>query len=110
MDPSTPSMAACSASPGSTQRELEAALNLRVAQQQSQEITWNKRAPPKASTASVTLLLSDYDTYKKQNGLRTLHECCGKSFLTLLAGVMQIEVPDAAYDVYERHNNLYHHS
>ena len=95
INPSTPSMAARSASPGSTQRELEEALNLRVAQQQSQEVTWNKRAPPKASTASVTLLLSDYDIYKKQNGLRTLHECCGKSFLTLLAGVMQIEVPDA---------------
>ena len=59
-NPSTPSMAA---SATSTQQEQEAALNLRVAQQQSQEVTWNKRASPKASTGSVALLLSDYDVY-----------------------------------------------
>ena len=91
--PSTSSMAA---SAGSTQQELEAALNLRVAQQQSQEVTWNKRASPKASTGSVALLLSDYDVYKKQNGMRTLHECCGQPFLTLVAGVMQVVIPDSA--------------
>ena len=84
------------ASASSTQQELEAALNLRVVQQQSQEVTWNKRASPKASTASVALLLSDYDIYKKQNGIRTLHECCGQKFLTLVAEIMQVAIPDAA--------------
>ena len=74
-NPSPPSLTASSASPSApTQQELEKALNLRVAQQQSQEVAWYKRAAPKASTGSVTLLLSDYDVYKKANGTRTLHE------------------------------------
>ena len=42
--PSTPPMVA---SDGPIQKELGAALDLRVAQQQSQDVAWNRRAAPK---------------------------------------------------------------
>ena len=38
------------ASDGPIQKELEAVLNLRVAQQQSQEVAWNRRTAPKPFT------------------------------------------------------------
>jgi len=65
-------------------------------QQQSQEVDWNKRPPIKATMASVTKLLKDFDIYKRKQGVKSLHECCGIEFLTLLEGVMAVDIPDPA--------------
>ena len=46
--------------------------------------------------ASVTRLLKDFDIYKRKQGVKSLHECCGIEFLTLLEGVMAVDIPDAA--------------
>jgi len=46
--------------------------------------------------ASVTKLLKDFDIYKRKQGVKSLHECCGIEFLTLLEGVMAVDIPDAA--------------
>ena len=78
------------------QSALDDALRARAVQQQSQEVDWNKRPPIKATMASVTKLLKDYDIYKRKQGVKSLHECCGIEFLTLLEGVMAVDIPDAA--------------
>ena len=78
------------------QSALDDALRARAVQQQSQEVDWNKRPPIKATMASVTKLLKDFDIYKRKQGVKSLHECCGIEFLTLLEGVMAVDIPDAA--------------
>ena len=85
-----------SASATAPQSALDEALRARAIQQQSREADWNKRSPTKATSASVTRLLSDFDIYKRKQGVKSLHECCGIEFLNLLAGVMAVEIPDAA--------------
>ena len=78
----------CATSP---QSALDEAL-----QQQSQEVDWNKRPPIKVTMASATRLLKDFDVYKQKQGVKSLHECCGPEFLTLLEGTMAVDIPDAA--------------
>ena len=46
--------------------------------------------------ASVTRLLKDFDVYKRKQGVKSLHECCGIEFLTLLERVMAVDIPDPA--------------
>ena len=84
------------ASTTALQSVLDDALRARAVQQQSQEVDWNKRPPIKATMASVTRLLTDFDIYKRKQGVKSLHECCGIEFLTLREGVMAIGISDAA--------------
>ena len=84
------------ASTTALQSVLDDALRARAVQQQSQEVDWNKRPPIKATMASVTRLLKDFDIYKRKQRAKSLHECCGIEFLTLLEGVMAVDIPDAA--------------
>ena len=85
-----------SASATAPQSALDEALRARAIQQQSQEVDWNKRPPTKTTLASVTRLLSDFDIYKRKQRVKSLHECCGIEFLTLLEGVMAVDILDAA--------------
>ena len=93
-----PLMAASTSSVCATtsQSVLDEALRARAVQQQSQEVDWNKRPPIKATMASVTRLLKDFDVYKRKQGVKSLHKCCGPEFLTLLEGTMAVDIPDAA--------------
>ena len=61
-----------------------------------QEVDWINRPHIKATMASVTRLLKDFDVYKRKQGVKSLHECCGIEFLTLLEGVMAVDIPDTA--------------
>jgi hypothetical protein len=78
------------------QSALDEALRTRAIQQQQQEVDWNKRPLMKATLVSVTQLLKDFDVYKRKQGVKSLHECCGPEFLTLLEGTMAVDIPDAA--------------
>jgi len=59
-------------------------------------VDWNKRPLIKATMASVTKLLKDFDVYKRKQGVKSLHECCGPEFLLLLEGTMAVVIPDSA--------------
>ena len=50
------------------QSALDEALRARGIQEQPQEVDWNKRPPIKATLASVTRLLKDFDVYKRETG------------------------------------------
>ena len=91
----SPSLAASSSRASSPQTALDEALRARAIQQQPQEVAWNKRSLPKTTLASVTLLLKDFDVYKRKQGVKSLHDCCGVEFLTLLEGAMDVKIPDA---------------
>jgi len=88
-------LAASSSRAPSPQTALDEALRARAIQQQPQEVAWNKRSLPKTTLASVTLLLKDFDVYKRKQGVKSLHDCCGVEFLTLLEGAMDVKIPDA---------------
>jgi hypothetical protein len=90
-----PSLAASSSGISSPQTDLDEALRARAIQQQPQEVAWSKRSLTKATLASVTLLLKDFDIYKRKQGVKSLHDCCGVEFLTLLEGAMNVTIPDA---------------
>jgi len=91
----SPSLAASISRASSSQTALDEALRARAIQQQPQEVAWNKRSLPKTTLASVTLLLKDFDVYKRKQGVKSLHDCCGVEFLTLLEGAMDVKIPDA---------------
>ena len=91
----SPSLVARSSGASSPQTDLDEALRARAIQQQPQEVAWSKRLPTKATLASVTLLLKDFDIYKRKQGVKSLHDCCGVEFLTLLEGAMDVKIPDA---------------
>ena len=40
-------------------------------------------------------ITKDFDIYKKKQGVKSLHDCCGVEFLTLLEGAMNVTIPDA---------------
>ena len=82
----TPSLAASSSGISSPQTDLDEALRARAIQQQPQEVAWSKRSLTKATLASVTLLLKDFDIHKRKQFVKSLHDCCGVEFLTLLEG------------------------
>ena len=90
----TPSLAASTSVAPSPQTDLDEALRARAIQQQPQEVAWSKRSLTKATLASVTLLLKDFDIYKRKQGVKSLHECCGVEFLILLEGAMNVTIPD----------------
>ena len=90
----TPSLAASTSVAPSPRTDLDEALRARAIQQQPQEVAWSKRSLTKATLASVTLLLKDFDIYKRKRGVKSLHECCGIEFLILLEGAMNVTIPD----------------
>ena len=71
-------------------------MRARAVQQQPQEVNWKQRPPTKTTLASKTKLLKVYDCYKRNQGIKSLHNCCGIELLTLLEGDMNLDNPDPA--------------